>query len=114
MNFLVTGGCGFIGTNLARALYAAGHHVRILDREPKNKSIYGVVQVDIRDKLVYNILLLRLVYSLLLIILVRIWKSMWVVLSIFWKLLSYKVLNDLSLPRLVRYLVIRILHLMRI
>lgn len=55
MNFLVTGGCGFIGTNLARALYAAGHHVRILDREPKNKSIYGVVQVDIRDKLVYKL-----------------------------------------------------------
>jgi UDP-glucose 4-epimerase len=29
--FLVTGGCGFIGSHLADALTSAGHHVRILD-----------------------------------------------------------------------------------
>src|SRR4051812_2416325 len=29
--YLVTGGCGFIGSHLARALIAAGHRVRILD-----------------------------------------------------------------------------------
>ena len=31
MNYLVTGGCGFIGSHLAHALVAAGHTVRILD-----------------------------------------------------------------------------------
>src|SRR4051812_47559485 len=29
--YLVTGGCGFIGSHLADALVAAGHRVRILD-----------------------------------------------------------------------------------
>lgn len=29
--YVVTGGCGFIGSHLADALIAAGHHVRILD-----------------------------------------------------------------------------------
>jgi UDP-glucose 4-epimerase len=29
--FLVTGGCGFIGSHLADALIASGHQVRILD-----------------------------------------------------------------------------------
>ncbi|MBT5458053.1 MAG: NAD-dependent epimerase/dehydratase family protein, partial [Rhodospirillaceae bacterium] len=29
--YLVTGGCGFIGSHLADALVAAGHGVRILD-----------------------------------------------------------------------------------
>jgi UDP-glucose 4-epimerase len=31
MRFLVTGGCGFIGSHLAERLVAARHHVRILD-----------------------------------------------------------------------------------
>src|SRR5262245_53919113 len=30
-SFLVTGGCGFIGSHLADALVGAGHRVRILD-----------------------------------------------------------------------------------
>ena len=30
-HYLITGGCGFIGSNLAEAMVAAGHKVRILD-----------------------------------------------------------------------------------
>lgn len=33
MKILVTGGCGFVGTNLAHLLVPAGHEVRVLDDE---------------------------------------------------------------------------------
>lgn len=51
MKFLVTGGCGFIGTNLVHGLLAAGHQVKVMDWEPKNSSIVGVSTTDIRDPL---------------------------------------------------------------
>lgn len=37
MHFLITGGSGFIGSNLARALNALGHRITILSRNP-NKA----------------------------------------------------------------------------
>jgi UDP-glucose 4-epimerase len=37
MKVLVTGGCGFIGTNLVPHLHAAGHAVRVLDSEVMGK-----------------------------------------------------------------------------
>jgi UDP-glucose 4-epimerase len=55
VKFLVTGGCGFIGTNLVKTLLAQGHQVSVLDREPKNAIVAGVVQIDIRDELVYKL-----------------------------------------------------------
>ena len=31
MNYLITGGAGFIGRHLANRLVALGHHVRVID-----------------------------------------------------------------------------------
>ena len=55
MNVLVTGGAGFIGSNLAERLVKDGHSVRVIDNfslgKPENlKSVkVEVVKGDIRD-----------------------------------------------------------------
>ena len=55
MKILVTGGCGFIGTNLVPQLAAAGHAVRVLDNEVTGRRDYldgftgEFVAGDIRD-----------------------------------------------------------------
>ena len=55
--FLVTGGCGFIGSHLADALVARGHQIRILDNLSTGKREQAphraeLVVGDIRDKAV--------------------------------------------------------------
>jgi UDP-glucose 4-epimerase len=54
---LLTGGCGFIGANLAPMLRARGHEVRILDNLSRGRvefldepAAYEVVRADIRDE----------------------------------------------------------------
>jgi UDP-glucose 4-epimerase len=54
---LLTGGCGFIGANLAPMLRSRGHEVRILDNLSRGRveflddaSAYQFVQVDVRDE----------------------------------------------------------------
>lgn len=49
MNILVTGGLGFIGTNLCNALLAEGHCIRIIDRENPLHALNSkceVIKVD--------------------------------------------------------------------
>lgn len=46
-HYLVTGGCGFIGSHLADALVAAGHDVRILDDLSTGKRENAPVAADI-------------------------------------------------------------------
>ncbi len=54
---LVTGGCGFIGANLAPMLRARGHSVRLLDNLSRGSAAflddpaaYELVEADIRDE----------------------------------------------------------------
>ena len=47
MKYLVTGGAGFIGSNLARKLLEQGHSVRILDNFSSGRAEN---LVDINDK----------------------------------------------------------------
>lgn len=51
MKVLVTGGTGFVGSHVARAAAAAGHHVRILARNPSKVTVpvTDVVTGDMRD-----------------------------------------------------------------
>jgi UDP-glucose 4-epimerase len=47
MKILVTGGCGFVGTNLAHYLVPAGHDVRVLDDESMGqRSALGDLPVE--------------------------------------------------------------------
>ncbi|RMD85396.1 MAG: SDR family oxidoreductase [Candidatus Dadabacteria bacterium] len=58
VNCLVTGGAGFIGSNLVEALVEAGHHVRVLDNlsngDEKNLEPFAgrveFVRGDVRDR----------------------------------------------------------------
>ena len=54
---LLTGGCGFIGANLAPMLRARGHEVVILDNLSRGRreflddpAAYRVVEADVRDE----------------------------------------------------------------
>lgn len=48
MKILVTGGAGFLGTHLCRALHEAGHELKIIDLKP-NKEFETII-ADVQDK----------------------------------------------------------------
>lgn len=48
MNILVTGGAGFLGTHLCRALDKAGHNIKIIDL--KENPEYQTIIADVRDQ----------------------------------------------------------------
>lgn len=50
MNVLVTGGSGFIGTNLVSDLLAAGHVVSICDKNPSERHPRLCTAGDVRDR----------------------------------------------------------------
>ena len=47
---LVTGGTGFLGLHLAKALRAAGHELRLLDLHPPAEPGWDFVGADVRDR----------------------------------------------------------------
>ncbi len=51
---LVTGGSGFIGSNLCRLLHESGHSVLSLDLKESSPKPWGVVVADIREFQVPN------------------------------------------------------------
>ena len=46
MKVLVTGGTGFVGPAVVRAVLAAGQDVRILEREPGRAAAAGLTEVE--------------------------------------------------------------------
>ena len=40
MNIVITGGLGFLGSNLAKELYSRGHNIIILDKKRKTNQTY--------------------------------------------------------------------------
>lgn len=56
MKFLVTGGCGFIGSHLCEWLAAGGHHVTILDdfSSGKHENVAHIKGLEIREGSITN------------------------------------------------------------